>query len=207
MHFARPPFSAGHNMNRKRKSLRSPLPASILPGDATRQEALRLLLQAAVYDPLTRRFLSDAGLQRGMRVLEVGSGPGSMSLLVSELVGRKGMVVGVEYCAPMVDLARRRARKAGRTNIEFVQADIETANLTGPFNAVIGRFIVRELKDSAKLLGRLSHLLAPCGIVAFQEKIIAVPVASVPPLRAVDKAWGWMDEVRRRAGVDVCRGC
>src|SRR5438874_8395670 len=83
-------------MNRKRKSLRSPLPASILPGDATRQEALRLLLQAAVYDPLTRRFLSDAGLQRGMRVLEVGSGPGSMSLLVSELVGRKGMVVGVE---------------------------------------------------------------------------------------------------------------
>jgi SAM-dependent methyltransferase len=141
-----------------------------------------------------------------MRVLDVGSGPGSISLLVSELVGRAGAVVGVEHSAAMVELADRRARKAGRTNLRFVQDDVETANLTGPFDAVVGRFVLRELKDPERSLSRLLRLLRPGGIVAFQEKVLSVPVASVPPLPAIDRACAWMDEARRRAGLDVSTG-
>jgi hypothetical protein len=37
-------------------------------------EARRLMLQAQIYDRITRRFLSDAGLAAGMTVLDVGSG-------------------------------------------------------------------------------------------------------------------------------------
>src|SRR6185503_15820352 len=72
-----------------------PALASLLPADRVRQESLRLLLQAAVYDPLTFRFLVDAGLREGMRVLDIGSGLGSVSLLTSEIVGPKGAVVSV----------------------------------------------------------------------------------------------------------------
>src|SRR5206468_3638996 len=46
----------------------------------------------------------------------------------------------------------------------------------------------------------------PGGLVAFQEKVLVVPVRSLPPLPAVERAWAWMDEVRRRAGVEVAMG-
>jgi len=181
-------------------------PVSILPADRVRQESLRLLLQAAVYDPLTRRFLAEAGLSSGMRVLDVGSGPGSVSLVVSDIVGPEGTVVGIESSAAMVELARRRVRNVGRTNIEFVQGNAESPDLSGPFDAVVGRFVIREIKDAAGSLGRLARLVAPGGIVAFQEKMLCMPVTSFPTLATVERARSWMDEARRRAGVETAMG-
>ena len=38
----------------------------------------------------TTRFLEDAGIARGMKVLDVGTGAGDVALLVADLVGRRG---------------------------------------------------------------------------------------------------------------------
>jgi SAM-dependent methyltransferase len=180
--------------------------ASLLPADRVRQESLRLLLQAALYDPLTFRFLVDAGLQEGMRVLDIGSGLGSVSLLVSEIVGPEGAVVGVESSAAMVELSEQRACAAGRTNIQFVQGKAESLGLEGPFDGVVGRFVLRELDDRARTLGKLSRLLGPGGIIAFQEKLLTVPVTTVPFLPTVERARAWMDQARAHAGVEVAIG-
>jgi SAM-dependent methyltransferase len=50
----------------------------------------RLLVQGQLFNPFTRRLLEDAGLQAGMHVLDVGCGPGDVSLLAAELVGEQG---------------------------------------------------------------------------------------------------------------------
>jgi len=141
-----------------------------------------------------------------MRVLDVGSGMGSVSMLASDLVGPEGAVVGVEYSAPMAELSSRRAQGANKGNVTFVQGDIESTDLPGPFDAIVGRFILRELKDASRSLRRLSRQLVPGGILAFQEKVLSIPVTSQPPMRTVDKVRGWMDDARRRAGVEVSTG-
>ena len=54
------------------------------------EETQRLQKQAQMYLPITQRFLQEAGITAGMKVLEVGSGAGDISLLVAELVGQGG---------------------------------------------------------------------------------------------------------------------
>jgi SAM-dependent methyltransferase len=54
------------------------------------QELARLGAQARLYDPFTFQFLRDAGLETGMRVLDVGCGKGDMSFIVTRLVGPRG---------------------------------------------------------------------------------------------------------------------
>ena len=62
-------------------------------------ETERLRLQARMFAPYTARFLEDAGVSRGMKVLDVGTGAGDVALLVADLVGQEGTVVGVDFNA------------------------------------------------------------------------------------------------------------
>ena len=59
-------------------------------------ELRRLTTQARLIDPMTRRFLTSAGLAEGMRVLDVGSGAGDVAVLVDAMVGPTGEVVGTD---------------------------------------------------------------------------------------------------------------
>ena len=56
----------------------------------------RLIRQAARLSPFTERFLLEAGIAPGQRVLELGSGIGDLAMLVAHIVGPGGEVVGVE---------------------------------------------------------------------------------------------------------------
>ena len=86
---------------------------SELPSDASNgyilgrsdAETRRLIVQHQLYGPFTRQFLTASGITAGMKVLDVGSGAGDVALLLAELVGPQGRVVGVE---PPKMAARRR---------------------------------------------------------------------------------------------------
>jgi predicted methyltransferase len=63
-----------------------------LLGHADREQ-LRLIRQGRALAPVTERFLRDAGVASGMRVLDIGCGMGDVTMLVAELVGPAGRVV------------------------------------------------------------------------------------------------------------------
>src|SRR5689334_1876995 len=86
-------------------------------------EMRRLKLQARLIDPITRRFLSAAGVSEGMRVLDVGSGIGDVAFLAKELVGDRGSVLGIERAAAAVDEARRRSTQREVGGVSFVAGD------------------------------------------------------------------------------------
>src|SRR5207302_1677730 len=109
----------------------------VLPNSTAEDE--RLLAQGKIIDPLTRRVLVEAGLTPGMRVLDLGSGAGSVALLAAELVGPEGAVVGIERDSGAAERAQRRARAAGVDNTEFRAGDVQTLEgVEGGFDAVTG---------------------------------------------------------------------
>jgi ubiquinone/menaquinone biosynthesis C-methylase UbiE len=175
-------------------------------GGRALQEAGRLMLQAEVYGPLTRRFFHEAGIREGMRVLDVGSGAGDVSLLAAELVGPGGSVIGVEANAATLAIAVGRAQSAGKSNITFIHGEIQSAELPARLDAIVGRFVLRELGDAGSALRRLSRLLVPGGLIAFQEKVLCIPVRSYPSDGLAEKVRSWMDRARGAAGVEVTTG-
>ena len=136
---------------------------------STDAEHERLISQAARLAPCTERFFSEAGIGRGQRVLDVGSGVGDVAMLAAQLVGPSGEVVGVERDARAVARAKDRVAEAGLHNVSFTQCDVSEIASDKPFDAAVGRFILQFIFDPVAVLRSLSQLVRPGGVVAFQE--------------------------------------
>jgi SAM-dependent methyltransferase len=140
-----------------------------------------------------------AGIELGMRVLDVGCGAGDVSFLVARLVRPEGSVIGVDSSATAVDTARARARAA---ELDMV-ADAADLSLDVPVDALVGRLILMYLTTGA--LGRLVRIVRPGGVVAFQE-LHAAGATSHPPCPTYDQAVARIAETLTRVGCDPDTG-
>lgn len=155
-----------------------------------------------VFDPLTERFLEAAGIEPGMRVLDLGSGTGDVVLLVSRLVGPLGRVVGIEIDPAAVAEARRRAEVADADNVEVLEGDVgDLHGVSSDFDAVVGRQILMHLADPAAVLRRAAALVRRGGVVAVQEADLGYDWA-VPMTPLWSQLRGWFLEALDRAGVE-----
>ena len=73
----------------------------------------------------TRRVIFGAG----ETVLDLGSGSGKACYIISQIVGAKGKVIGVDFNPPMLELARKYQKsigdKLGYHNVEFRRGKIQ----------------------------------------------------------------------------------
>ena len=90
-----------------------------------------------------------------------------MALLVAGLVGRDGIVVGVDVNAELIETARARAAAAGFEQVSFVVGDAGSVELDRDFDAVVGRCVLFFAREPAALVRRLTGCVRDGGIVAF----------------------------------------
>ena len=129
----------------------------------------RLIRQATLIAPLTERLFREAGIGRGQRVLDVGSGVGDVSIIAARLVGPSGQVVGIERDASYVARATDRVAAVGFRNVTFIQADVNELGIGPPFDAVVGRLVLSHLPDPVAVVRSVARLVVPRGIIAFLE--------------------------------------
>ena len=132
-------------------------------------ELRRLMLQAAILQPITRRLLVEAGLRPGMRVLDIGCGSGDVSLLLAEMVGPTGSVVGIDRSPAAVALARERVRTAGHPGITVHEAAAERYADPVRFDLAIGRYVLIHQADPAAMIRAAASHVRSGGVVAFHE--------------------------------------
>ena len=170
-------------------------------------ETERLIRQSGLYAPFTRRLFGQAGLGQGMRVLDVGTGAGDVALMVGEMVGPSGSVVGVDHNPEVLQTARARAARAGFTNATFVQGDAGEMELDGGFDAAVGRLVLMHQPDPAKTLRSVADRVRGGGTVAFQEyNVTSRSMVAFPPTRLWEDALGWIAAALERAGVETEMG-
>lgn len=135
----------------------------------TQQEYARLARQSALIEPMTRRTFADAGIAAGMRILDLGSGAGDVCILLADMVGPSGSVIGLDLDPNVVAHARERVSAAGFRNITFAQCDFSAYAPEKPLDAIVGRFVLMYQADPAVPLAALAKHLKRGGIVAFLE--------------------------------------
>ena len=173
----------------------------------TKEETDRLIQQSGLYEDLTKRFLRDAGLFSGLKILDIGSGAGDVAMAAAELVGDDGEVVGIDMNAEILEIARARAQGAGFANIQFLAGDTRTLDLPNDFDALIGRLVLMYMADPVDALRQLTTRLRPGAIVAFQEvdfTSISAFYADHTPL--MNNLAEWAVEVFKRSGAHTGMG-
>ena len=142
-----------------------------------------------------------AGLGPGMRVLEVGSGMGDVALLVAEMVGPGGRVLGIDRDATGLENALERTRQHGCSSwVSFQASNLDEFNTADQFDAIVGRYILLYQHDPGATIRHLLRFLKPGGIVVFHELDFTDPRSSDPPCAFWDEIYALLGEVFRRAG-------
>src|SRR5690348_14243745 len=98
------------------------------------EELLRQERQARALLLPSRTILAAAGIGPGMAVLDLGCGPGDLSLLAAELVAPGGQVVGLDRSQEAVDYATARVAALGLESVRFVIGDLYDPPVEGMFD-------------------------------------------------------------------------
>lgn len=115
-----------------------------------------------------RKMLEWLDAQPGDRVLDIGSGSGWTSALLSHIVGPTGKVFAVEIIPELVKMGEENCRKLDIQNVEFFQAgDQMGLPPYAPFNRILVSAAARQMHEE------LHEQLAPNGklVIPIQNTI------------------------------------
>lgn len=116
-------------------------------------------------------------LRPGERVVDVGCGAGSDSLIAARMVAPDGWVIGVDMTPAMLAKARRGAEMAGLTNVEFREGLGEALPVeNGWADVVISNGVLNLLPDKAAGLAEMARVLKPGGRLQIGDILVQKPV-------------------------------
>jgi len=166
-------------------------------------EIERLDRQSASIEGATRLLLRAAGITPGMRVLDLGTGIGHVAMLLADLVGPQGRVVGIDNNARLLDVAAARA--STRAQLGFVEGDVRSWRDAEPFDAIVGRLILFHLADPVSVLRHHAASLRPAGLLLALDFDLGASRAE-PALPLVTEVLGWVTAAFRSAGASPAIG-
>ena len=108
-------------------------------------------------------------LRPGMRLLDVGCGPGSITLGLAEVVA-PGEVVGLDLRPEVVAQARAAAAARGIGNVRFATGSAYALPFPdAAFDAAFAHVVLLHLREPARALAEVRRVLRPGGVVGVRD--------------------------------------
>jgi ubiquinone/menaquinone biosynthesis C-methylase UbiE len=129
-----------------------------------------------------KSIVDEASLHPGETVLDCGCGTGTLAIVAKRQVGSQGRVHGIDLSRDQLDVARKKARKAG-LDIEFHEGSVDELPFPdASFDAIFSTLMVHHLPKDIKIAAfrEMRRVLKPDG------RIVIVDFG--PP----EHTWGWV---------------
>jgi len=115
-------------------------------------------------------------VQPGMTVVDVGCGMGLFSIAMARMVGDQGRVIAVDVQQKMLDVLRRRAKRAGVADrIRGHRCEQDRLGVDEQVDFALAFMMIHEVPDQRRLLGEIHGCLKPGGKFLVAEPKIHVP--------------------------------
>jgi SAM-dependent methyltransferase len=98
---------------------------------------------------------------RGDSVLDIGCGFGDTTQQLAALVGPTGRAVGVDVSEPFIEASIKEAEEAGVEKVDFFAADVQVADLGGPYDYAFSRMGVMFFANPVQALRNIRGALRP----------------------------------------------
>jgi ubiquinone/menaquinone biosynthesis C-methylase UbiE len=125
------------------------------------------MMQTRTAEACAGLFLKHAAA--GMRVLDVGCGPGSITFGLAQALA-PGKVTGIDFEASQISIAEQLVKRKQQHNCDFKVASVyELPFADAEFDAVYGHTILMQFKDLHPVLAEIRRVLKPGGLISFRE--------------------------------------
>jgi ubiquinone/menaquinone biosynthesis C-methylase UbiE len=115
-------------------------------------------------------LLDRAGIAEGMSVLDVGCGPGRLTLPAAERVGPTGRVVALDLQSAMLGRLRERLTRRKLENVRAMLAGAGEGKVErGAFDRALLVTVLGEIRDKGRALDEIREALRPAGILSVTE--------------------------------------
>lgn len=116
-----------------------------------------------------RKAVKASGARPGDEILDLATGTGDLAFAFKKQVGPEGTVLGTDFAEPMLDVARRKARKR-RIDVAFQWADATDLHLPDDrFEVAAIAFGIRNVDDPQAAVAEMARVVRPGGRVLVLE--------------------------------------
>jgi len=152
---------------------------------ADRYDLMNSVMTAGMHHRWRERAADLARLEQGGSALDVCCGTGDLALALERRVGPRGRVVGLDFSAPMLELAEAKSRDAGAP-VTWVQGNaLELPFGDGEFDAVTVGFGARNVVDLDGGIAEMARVVRPGGRVV----VLEITTPRRPPLSWFYAVW------------------
>jgi arsenite methyltransferase len=117
-------------------------------------------------------------LEPGERVLDLGCGAGTDSIVAALMVGGEGSVTGIDMTPEMLAKARGAASEAGLGNVTFVDGEAERLPFDDEsFDVLISNGVIDLILDKDAVFAEIYRVLVPGGRIQVADVTIQRPVS------------------------------